>query len=173
MPDAVLRTMLDVERHVATSGWDQDARLFALVATTELLAAEPGLASTVGADPAAGDPEALTPVEQEDLPAHSTLEDLLARIAWPETVAGTAIVVERLMLPPHVERLLPEDDQAALRFLAGHPERQEMRLAVGVLRDGRRACVVRLRAYDRDDSVLTGQDLAPGLGDALAATLVD
>ena len=77
------------------------------------------------------------------------------------------------MLPPHVEPLLPEDDQAALRFLAEHPERQEMRLAVGVLRDGRRACVVRLRAYDRDDSVLTGHDLAPGLGDALAATLVD
>jgi hypothetical protein len=173
MPDVLLRTMIEVERHVAASGWDQDARLFALVNTADLLAAEPGLASAMGADPGVPDPGSLTPVEQEDLPAGSALEDVLAQIAWPEAVAGTAVVVERLMLPAGVESLVPDDEQAALRFLADHPQRQEMRLAVGVLRDGRRAAVIRLRAYDRDDSVLTGADLAPGLSDALAATLLD
>ncbi|MET0740102.1 MAG: PPA1309 family protein [Candidatus Nanopelagicales bacterium] len=173
MPDVVLRTMIDVERHVAASGWDQEARLFALVATSELLAAEPGLVSTLGNDPATRNPQSLTPVEQEDLPAHSSLDGLLAGIAWPETVTGAAIVVERLMLPSNIEPSLPDDEHAALRFLAEHPQRQEMRLAVGVLRDGRRAGVIRLRAYDRDSSVLTGADLAPGLADALAVTLVD
>ena len=44
MSDALVAALLEVERHVGRLGWDQPARLFALVPTAELLAAEPSLA---------------------------------------------------------------------------------------------------------------------------------
>ena len=157
---------LEVEQHVAADGWDAPPRLFALVPTAELLAAEPALSVQLG-DAA---PEALTPVEQEDLPAGEGLDALLAGIAWPDEVIGAALVAERLMLPPEAEAAMPEDEEDALAWLAAHPERQEVRLAVGVLRDGSRASVVRLRAHDDDLDVLVGPDLVPGLADALVGT---
>jgi hypothetical protein len=53
-----------------------------------------------------------------------------------------------------------------------HPERREARLAVAVLRDGSRACAVRLRAAgEEDDAVLVGDDLVPNLAEALLETL--
>ena len=55
-------------------------------------------------------------------------------------------------------------------WASDHPERREARLAVAVLRDGSRACTIRLRGPDEDD-LLVGPDLAPALADALAATL--
>ena len=55
-------------------------------------------------------------------------------------------------------------------WASDHPERREARLAVAVLRDGSRACTVRLRGPDEDE-LLVGPDLAPALADALAATL--
>jgi hypothetical protein len=81
--------------------------------------------------------------------------------------------VERLMVPPAVEREMPQEEAAALRWLAEHPERQEVRIVVAVLRDGSRATALRLRAHDDEQSVLTGADLVPGLAEALAATLTD
>src|SRR4029079_10882674 len=72
---AVLR---EVEEFVAEGGWDQPARLFALVPTGELLAREPRLVGVVAGDDADG----LTPVEQEELPEYATLEELLAGLAW-------------------------------------------------------------------------------------------
>jgi hypothetical protein len=45
-------------------------------------------------------------------------------------------------------------------------------MAVGVLRDGSRESVLRLRATDdAEDERVTGGDLAPGLAEALLATL--
>ncbi|RKS72536.1 hypothetical protein CLV35_2781 [Motilibacter peucedani] len=158
---------LEVEQHVAADGWDAPPRLFALVPTAELLAAEPALAVQLG--PA--DPEALTPVEQEDLPEHDTLDELLAGIGWPEGVLGAALVVERLVLPPEAEAGMPGDEQEALDWLSSHPQRQEVRVAVAVLRDGPRACVLRMRAHEEE--VLRGPDLVPALAEALAATLAD
>lgn len=195
---ALTRAVLEMERHVAAAGWDQPARLYALVETADLLRREPALAAALRAsDGAAGTggasgPEdvagatgagdaadevvgldALTPVEQEELPEYAALEDLLAGIAWPTEVLGAALVVERLMLPPGAERDMPAGDDAALAWLAAHPQRQEVRLAAGVLRDGSRACALRLRTHDADDAVLTGADLVPGLTEALAGTLAD
>jgi hypothetical protein len=136
----------EIDRHVAVSGWDQAPRLYALVVTAELVAAEPALAAALGlsADGADG---GLTPVEQEDLPYEGSLADSLARIDWPPSVAGCALVMETL---------------------TGDAEG---RLTVGVLRSGARAAVLRWRAYDSDADVLAGPDLAPGLADALAMTL--
>jgi hypothetical protein len=82
-------------------------------------------------------------------------------------------VIERLMLPPSVQEQLPEDQQDADAWVAAHPERQEVRIAVGVLRDGTRDCALRLRTKDKDDEVLSGADLVPNLVRALADTLKD
>jgi hypothetical protein len=170
-PTALTRAVIDLERHVAAGGWDQSPRLFALVPTADLLAREPGLAEQLGTY--ADQPAGLTSVEQEDLPHHASLEELLAGIAWPAEVLGAALVVERLMLPADVEAGMPRQDSEALEWLAGHPQRQEMRMAVGVLRDGARECALRLRSHDADDAVLSGAELVPGLTAALAGTLAD
>ena len=170
MADDVQRLVLvlrEVEDFVADGGWDQPARLFALVPTGELLAREPRLVGVVAGDDADG----LTPVEQEELPEYATLEELLAGLAWPPGVVGAALVVERVVLPAEVEDELPDDEAEALAVLADHPARQDVRLAVAVLRDGARASTVRVRTHDASSDVLEGSDLVPGLGDALAATL--
>jgi hypothetical protein len=169
--DPLTLAALDTERHVARAGWDQPVRLFALVPTAELLRAEPGLATSLAVhDAAAG---ALSAVEQEDLPDTEGLEDLLARIAWPEQVAGCALAVERIVVPPEAERDLPEDPSAAMESVAAHPGRQDVRLVVAVTRDGAARCLLRQRAHDSDDRVALGDDIAPGLVHALRATLED
>jgi hypothetical protein len=169
------RAVLEIDEYVSGLGWDRPAMLFALVDTARLRADEPELAERLGADaaddaaPADG---SLTPIEQDELPAGVALDEFLATIAWPEAVSGCALTVERLMLPPSAEAAMPEDlDPAALeRWVAAHPERQDVRLTVAVLRDGRRESAVRLREKDAATEVLTGPDLVPGLAAALAAT---
>ncbi len=162
---------LETERYVAASGWDQNPRVFALVDTAALRTAEPQLAAGMG--PADDAPGALTAIEQEDLPRTSSLESLLGRMAWPETVDGAALSVERIVIPPEAEHDLPEDPEAAVDALAEHPLRQDVRLLVAVHRDGRSVCLLRQRAHDRDDRVATGEDIAPGLVHALRTTLED
>ncbi|WP_321166366.1 hypothetical protein [Serinicoccus sp. CUA-874] len=54
-----------------------------------------------------------------------------------------------------------------------HPARKDVRLLAACLRDGERTCLLRQRDFDEDDAVAVGQDLAPGLTHALAATLVE
>jgi hypothetical protein len=169
--DPLSLAALDTERHVAAAGWDQNPRLFALVPTTEILAREPHLRSQLsGADLAEG---ALSAVEQENLPQTSNLETLLGRIAWPDSVVGAALAVERIVVPPEAERDLPVESGAAVEALAAHPLRQDVRLLVAVTRDGRSRCLLRQRAHDRDDQVAMGEDIAPGLVHALRATLHD
>ena len=165
------RLTLDLERQVAAAGWDQPTQLFALVETAELVRREPALAADLGL--ATDEPGGLTPVDQGDLPEHASLDELLGGIGWPTEVLGAAVTVERLMLPPDVEQDMPAVEGEALQWLGEHPDRQEVRLVVAVLRDGSRASAVRMRAHDDDTSVLTGRDLVPGLADALAATFAD
>ncbi|NHC13291.1 PPA1309 family protein [Motilibacter deserti] len=169
-PSPLEAVVAEVERHAAAAGWDRPPRLYALVPTAELLAREPALAAALGEEP---EPGSLTPVEQDELPRHATIEELLGGIAWPDDVLGTALVVERLVLPPEAEEGMPADEQEALEWLAAHPQRQEVRVAVGVLRGGERSCALRMRSHDDDLAVLRGPDLLPGLADALAATLAD
>jgi hypothetical protein len=172
MTAALSLLVREIENHVADGGWDQGARLFALVPTAELLAREPGLAAVLGLDSgAAADPADLTPVEQEELPDHAGVEELLLGLAWPADVLGAALVVERVVLPPEAEADLPADEAEALAVLADHPLRQDVRLAVAALRDGTRFTAMRFRLHDDPVQVLTGPDLVPGLTDALAATL--
>jgi hypothetical protein len=173
--DALRAAVVEAERHVAGFGWDQPPRLFALVRTRDLLDREPALAPHLTGF-AADDPGAqhhLTAVEQDGLAPTSSIESILGTLAWPAEVDGAAIAIERLVVPPAAERDLPDDPAAAVEQLAGHADRQDVRLVVGVLRDGTAMCALRQRAHDDDASVALGPDLVPGLVQALRATLAD
>ncbi|MFF9866061.1 PPA1309 family protein [Streptomyces sp. NPDC013953] len=165
------RAVLEIDEYASGLGWDQPARLFALVDTAQLRSQEPGLAAQLGldADEAAAP---LTPIEQDEIPADRPLDEFLATVAWPDAVAGCAMTVERLMLPPSAEASVPEglDEARLAKWVADHPDRQEVRMTVAVLRNGARESALRLREKDSATEVLTGADLVPGLADALAAT---
>jgi hypothetical protein len=166
---ALAAAVLEIESHIAESGWDQPGRLYALVDTAALVRREPALASAMGLDDASAE-GSLTPVEQEQLPA-DRFEAALPSVAWGPEVAGCAAVVERLVLPPDADDAMPDDPAAAAAYALEHPERQEVRMVVGVTRAGASYCALRLRAHDDDHSVVGGTDLVPELITVLAATL--
>jgi hypothetical protein len=164
--EALAGAVLEIERHAAEAGWDQPARLFALVPTARLAEREPRLAGSLGDAP-------LTSIEQEGLAADRPLEEQLASITWPESVHGCAALVERVVLPPEVEAELPEEPEHAASFAARHPERQEVRIVAAATRTGATYCALRLRAHDDDAAVVTGADLVPGLVALVRTTLDD
>jgi hypothetical protein len=169
--DRVLRSAVrEIEAHAAEAGWDQPARLYALVPTSDLLAREPALAAAMGLD-AAGGSGSLTPVEQDEVPADTALETVLERIMWPEDVFGCAAVVERLVLPPTADEELPADPEEAERFASEHPDRQEVRIVAAATRAGSTYCALRLREHDDALSVLEAPDLVPALLQLLRSTL--
>ncbi|NMR19027.1 hypothetical protein HIR71_02100 [Cellulomonas fimi] len=166
--------VVEIEQHVATAGWDAPVRVFALVRTAQALEASPELADQLApavVAAAQADDTHLTSIEQEGLPQVADLEELLGGITWPPSVDGTAITVERVVLPPAAEEGMPAEPDAALDYLMSHPDRQDVRIAVGVLRTGESWSAIRTRAHDADDAVATGPDLVPGLLVALGATL--
>ncbi|MGW4159624.1 PPA1309 family protein [Streptomyces sp. NPDC004788] len=165
------RAVLEIDEYASGLGWDRPARLFALVRTAELRKTAPSLAGQLGGkdDDAGG---GYTPIEQDQLPAGKPLDEFLGTIAWPKAVVGCALTVERLMLPPSAEASVPKglNEAALAKWVAGHPDRQEVRMTVAVLRNGKREAAIRLREKDSPNEVLTGPDLVPGLAEALAAT---
>lgn len=160
--------VLEVEAHAATTGWDQPARLYALVDTAGLIASAPALADSLGLDQDAG---VLTPIEQEAVTG--SLEDTLDTITWPSGVTGCVAVVERLVLPTSADDSIPSDAAAAEEFAREHPERQEVRIVAAASRAGATYCALRLRSRDDDLSVLTGPDLVPQLTGLLLETLAE
>jgi hypothetical protein len=166
--EPLLRALSEIESHVASRGWDQPPRLYALAPTAELLSREPALASQLGLDSADNAPGSLTPIEQE-VPTTS-IDGLLATITWPETVAGCALVVERIVLPPAAEDTMPHDPDTATSWAQNHPDRTDVRIVVGVLRDGRQSSVMRVRGHDDESDLIRDPEFSPDLGAALAAT---
>ena len=163
----------DLERHVGSLGWDGPVFVFALVRTAEALALTPSLAQELPPEAvlaAAEDPEHLTSIEQDALPEAGTLEELLGQLAWPDGVEGAAVVVERMVLPPEAESAMPRDPEAGVRYLVDHPDREDVRMAAGVLRSGESWCAMRARSHDFDDAVMGSPDAVPGLVEALRAT---
>ena len=163
----LLPVLAELEAHAAEAGWDQPAKLFALVPTADLVLAEPALADALGLS---ADATGLTPIDQE-LPADAELEATLESLMWPDEVAGCAAVVERVVLPPSAEGEIPDDRAGASAYAAEHPERQELRMVAVVTRDGATACALRFRSHDDPESVVTGPDLVPALLQLLQATL--
>jgi hypothetical protein len=169
---ALAAAVLEIEAHVAQDGWDQPARLYALVDTAALVAQEPALAAAMSID-GPSDDGSFTSIEQDGLPPGQPLEEALHTIAWPDSVSGCAAVIERLVLPPDVDDDIPDDPTAAELFAREHPDRQEVRMVAGVTRAGASYCALRLRAHDDEQSVVNGTELVPGLLDLLHATFTD
>ncbi|MEO6880290.1 MAG: PPA1309 family protein [Mycobacteriaceae bacterium] len=178
-PSALSVCVREVAAFVDAAGWDQPLQLFALVATADLVAAEPQLAQRVTAG------SELTPVAQEALPGGvdgrpPELDTALAAVAWPDGVAGCALVQEVLILPPEAEAVLDAagdaagvDEEAALHAAMHHADRREARVIAAVLRDGPALCLLQLRAHGstgETPELLEHPDLAPNLVDALRAT---
>ena len=155
-PSRLIAALADIERHVSQLGWDQPARLFALVETRKLLELEPAA-------------DALTAVEQEDFQLGSDIAARLQRLTWPDTVVGCALAMERTFLPQEFEAQIPANPDEAVAFVNGHPGRTDVRVVVGALRDGSRHGLARVRSTP--DDLLGAEDLVPGLADALLATL--
>ncbi|MFD2688293.1 PPA1309 family protein [Streptomyces phyllanthi] len=168
------RAVLEIDEYASGLGWDQPARLFALVDTARLRAQEPSLAAQLGLEDESGT-AGLTPIEQDEIPTGKPLDEFLGTIAWPDAVVGCALTVERLMLPPSAEESVPQglSEKKLAAWVAEHPDRQEVRMTVAVLRDGARESALRLREKDSPTEVLTGSDLVPGLAEALVATFAD
>lgn len=163
--NALIAALMDIERHVTGQGWDQPARLFALVRTDELIRNEPSLAAHL----TQGNDDALSSIEQEDFHAGDSLEETLEKLAWPASVFGCAIALESNFLPPRYEADLPDDPDEQAEFVAQHPQRQNLRVVAGALRDGSRYGVGRLVTHP--DDLLGGPDFAPGIIAAAARTL--
>jgi len=169
---AALATVVrDIERAASRAGWDHAPSLYALVPTHQLVE-QPGVPDDVAAQLRSGwdgTPWHLSAVIQEDLP-DDELEDLLGHLAWPDAVAGAALTVERIIVPPEVEAQAPDDPEEALAFISSHPSRTDVRLAAGALRSGETWTAVRTRAFDADDQVGQGEALVPALTQALLAS---
>lgn len=165
LPDALVAALAEIERHVGVLGWDQPARLFALVRTDELVRAEPALAAHL----VPGAPDSLSSIEQEDFREGDDLQATLESMQWSPAVSGVALVLERSFLPAQAEADLPDDPAEAADAVAAHPAHQDMRVVVGVLRDGATHGLARLR--ERPDELLGGPQLAPGLAEVLKGTL--
>ena len=108
------------------------------------------------------------------------LEEYVARRGWDAPVGifalvrtAAALAVERVALPPAAEREAAAigDAEERMAFLNAHPDRQDVRMVVGVLRNGEAWCAIRSRTQDSSDRVVTGDVLVPGLVEALNATL--
>lgn len=159
----------EVEDHVGSAGWDQPVRLFALVPTESLIAANPDVAADLGIS--AEMP--LTSVEQE-LADTLELDELLATIAWPQDVVGALVALERIVLPPSAQSDLPsESDTALLQVAANHPDRRDVRIISAVLRSGENLNALRYRTHDSADAVAVAPDLVTRLNEAVAATFSD
>jgi len=167
---ALLAVVREIEDHSAGQGWDQPARLYALVPTPDLLAREPGLAEAMGIDESTS-AATLTPVEQEALAPDELVERTLEQIMWPAEVVGCAVVVERLVLPPSADGRVPDEEPAPVEYAAAHPDRQEVRIVAAALRTGATYCALRLRTHDEPFSVVESADLVPGLLELLKQTL--
>ena len=168
----LVEAVREIEAHAAEAGWDQPARLYALVPTSDLLAREPALAAAMGLDDA-GAAGSLTPVEQDSVPSETPLETVLSGIMWPPEVFGCAAVVERLVLPPTLDESLPEDPAEAEAYAAQHPDREEVRIVAGATRAGSTYCALRMRSHDDALSVVEAPDLVPALLQLVRDTLED
>lgn len=183
-PDALGSAVREAVEYTDAGGWGQPPALFALVPTSLLRDTQPEWADSL-------DESELTVIEQEPLPVSTEsglaeLEHVLGTTAWPDAVAGCALIQEILVLPPSAESALDDAlapvladkdaaDEAARNAAHSHPEARRARLAIGALRNGHTLAVMQLQPSDdeaEDDiELLQHRDLAPNLVAALAATL--
>ncbi|AYD90936.1 hypothetical protein D4740_08290 [Actinomyces sp. 2119] len=175
--EALVAAVTETEAHVSVHGWDAPVRLFSLVRTAEALKHDAGLSRLLPAHELARsrhNPQALTVIEQEDLPAAASLEDLLNQLAWPESVHGAVLSVERTILGPQAQARVEAvtDPQERTALVSSLTDREDIRMVIGVLRSGESWCALRSRSHDSADDVYHGERLVPQLVEALAATFL-
>ena len=169
---ALAHVVLDIEKAASLVGWDHAPSLYALVRTATLLD-QPDLPEELKdalRQEWDGTDTHLSAIIQEDF-QWEYLEDMLAHLAWPSSVVGAALSLERDIVPPEVEAQAPEDPDEALAFISNHPKATDVRIAAGALRSGETWSALRARTFDSDDKVGQGSQLVPGLTDALLASL--
>ena len=163
--DSLEDVVREVEDHVASTGWDQPVRLFALVQTATLLVSNPDLKLDSAL--------VLTSVEQE-LDDVEDFEEFLGTLAWPEDVEGAVVVLERIVLPPTAESDLPQgEDDEVVQAAIDHPEAVDVRIVSAVLRTGQNLNALRQRSHDTSDAVAVASDLVTSLNDQLIATFAE
>ena len=159
---ALAHVVIDIEKAASVVGWDHAPSLYALVHTAMLLE-QPDLPDEL---------KDLSAIIQEDFQGDD-LEEMLAHLAWPPSVVGAALSVERVIVPPEVEAQAPADPEEAIAFISNHPQATDVRIAAGALRSGETWSALRARTFDSDDKVGQGSRLVPSLTDALLASLSD
>lgn len=163
--DSLEAVVREVEDHVASTGWDQPVRLFALVQTAALLDSNPDLKLDSAL--------ALTSVEQE-LDDVEDFEEFLGTLAWPQDVEGAVVVLERIVLPPTAESDLPQgEDDEVVQAAIDHPQAVDVRLVSAVLRTGQNLNALRQRSHDTSDAVAVASDLVTSLNEQLLATFAE
>ncbi|WP_172623573.1 PPA1309 family protein [Cutibacterium modestum] len=163
--EALIACLTEIERFVTSSSRGGPPRLFALVRTVDLVKAEPALAGQL----AIGSPDSLSSIEQDDFHPGDDLAQALAATTWGDAVDGSAICVERIFLPDDCADEIPDDPDKAAAYVAAHPQRQEVRVVAGALRDGSHYGVARL--VDHPDDLIGSIDLVPALESAVLGTL--
>ena len=152
--EALAAAVLEIERHAAAAGWDQPARLFALVETAELVAREPQLAASLGDATAhadrAGGPRPRASLEDQ-LDRHHLARDG-PRLRRPGRAVRAAARRRGASCPT--------TPASAAAYASEHPDRQEVRIVAAATRTGASYCALRLRAHDEDD---LGADRTPTL----------
>lgn len=152
--DLVLaETVRELDQHVAEGGWDQAARLFAIVLTADLATDHPELVS----DSKAGQ---FMFVEQDAPIDNENLIGSLEQISWPAEITGAALAIERLIsMQPDQEIDADTESQT-----------QELRIIALVMRDGTNINAIRQRLHDDETNVAVASDLVPALNKALLQT---
>lgn len=165
---AIANTAYRIDKELSVYGWDQAPCLFALVKTAHLLEQDlPEEVARAARADVAQDSQHYTAVLQE---LSGDLEQVLGSIWWPDNVEGAAISLERIVLPPQAEADVPSDQKEREEFLVNHPDRDDVRIVVAVLRDGPSWCTLRARSQDSDAKVAGGSELVPELVEALRLT---
>jgi len=152
--DSVLAdTVRELDQHVAEGGWDQSARLFAIVPTADLATDHPELVSAENSGQ-------FMFVEQEAPLDNENVIGSLEQISWPAEITGAAIAIERLIsMQPDDEVDLESDSQT-----------QELRIIALVMRDGTNINAIRQRSFDDGTDVAVASDLVPAINKALLQT---
>jgi hypothetical protein len=158
---AVIRTLVDagVEVCFANPGTSEMHFVAALDDVPQMRAV-----LTLFEGVATGAADGYSSIEQEDFTPGDDLAETLAGIAWPDTVSGCVLALERAFLPTDAEGELPADPDAAALAVANHPRKLDLRVVVGVTRDGASHGLARVRGEDGD--LLAGADLVPALAAA-------
>jgi len=152
--DSVLAdTVRELDQHVAAAGWDQSARLFAIVPTLDLATDHPELVS--------GENSGQFMFVEQDAPLDN--ENVIAsleQISWPAEITGAALAIERLIS-------MQPDDEVDFN---SESQTKELRLIALVMRDGTNMNAIRQRSFDEDPDVAIASDLVPALNKALLQT---